>query len=224
MDWNDPEWVRFFAEREPDVHLVQVLEESAEPASLRVLDLGCAAGRNTEAFLHAGCETYALDRAPAMLAATWERVGGRWPPGTGEGRVLRGDMRALPYRDEAFDLIAALGIYHEAECDAELAQSLQETRRVLRPGGRVLVSVFAVDMLPPEAQRVAGQRFQYAIPDGRRQCRVSEEELLTLCADAGLVPLRPVEKRGREGRDRQNGDREGRRVTLLGLFAVKPFL
>jgi SAM-dependent methyltransferase len=124
-------------------------------------------------------------------------------------------MRALPYREGAFDLIAALGIYHEADCDAELAQSLQETRRVLRPGGRVLVSVFGVDMLPPEARRVAGQRFQHVTPDGRRQCRVSEEELLTLCADAGLLPLRPVEKRGRE-----EGDT--RRVTLLGLFAAKP--
>lgn len=211
MDWNDPEWVRFFAERSPDVHLLQILGEQAHPDSLRVLDLGCAAGRNTEAFLRAGCETYALDLAPAMVQATCQRVADLWPPGTGSGRVLRGNMRDLPFQEGVFDFIAALGVFHEASGEEELLLSWREAWRVLKAEGQVLVSVFGVEMLPPEAKPVAGERFHYTTPDGRTHCRLSSEELLEVSGKAGFVPVRPLEKRCR---------REGEqfRVTYLGLF------
>jgi len=211
MDWNDPEWVRFFAERSPDVHLLRILGEQAHPAALRVLDLGCAAGRNTEAFLRAGCETYALDLAPAMLQATCRRVADLWPPGTGPGGVLRGDMRGLPFREGVFDFIAALGIFHEASCEADLVLSWREAWRVLKAEGQILVSVFGVEMLPPESRPVGGERFHYRTPEGRILCRLSAQELLEVSEKAGFVPIRPLEKRSRK-------EGEQFRVTYLGLF------
>ena len=214
MDWNDPEWVRFFGDRDPDWHLQQILGPGEASESWRVLDLGCAAGRNTEAILEAGWATYALDLTPAMLKATRKRVQSLWPPGRGEGRILQGDMRSLPYRDGTFHLIVALGVFHEAHHDDDLIQSLSETHRVLEAEGQVLVSVFSVEMLPPGAQPLPLQKYLFSTPDGRNQCRLSPADLEKLFSEVGLTLVQPVEKRfGKEG------DRP--RVTLLGLFAKR---
>lgn len=214
MEWNNPERVRFFAERDPDIHLLQILEEGGEPSSLRALDLGCAAGRNTEALLRAGCDTYAVDLAPAMVAAACRRVGHLWAAGTGVGRIFRADMRALPFREATFDLVVAIGIFHEASCEEDLLVSFQETRRVLNSKGRVLVSVFGVEMLPPEARPVVGQRFHYETPDGGIHCRLSQEELIEVADKTGFVPSGLLEKRCRE-------EKGGLRVTHLVLFKIK---
>ena len=53
------------------------------------------------------------------------------------GRAVRAQLQYLPFADGAFDFVAALDILEHVDDDV---QALGELRRVLRPGGRLLLS------------------------------------------------------------------------------------
>lgn len=112
----------------------------------RILDLGCGWGRHLSLLAHAGHDVTGLDLSPALLAEV-----PRLPPGVPEGRDPRGaaarvppvvaaDIRAIPLADGSFDVVlnlaTSLGLFLS---DDAAALALREARRVLRPGGRLLL-------------------------------------------------------------------------------------
>lgn len=104
----------------------------------RVLDLGCGEGRHVHAFhLAAGVETVGLDADGPSLAKAAE---GLEMLGEGEGETLliKGDAYRLPFGDSAFDVVVCCEVLeHLPDVDA----ALEEIGRVLKPGGRLAVSV-----------------------------------------------------------------------------------
>ncbi|MDF1522961.1 MAG: class I SAM-dependent methyltransferase [Trueperaceae bacterium] len=94
--WDHPDTIAFFRDRPPDHRLVALVEAGALPCGARVLDLGCAGGRNAAYLTDLDVEVLAVDASPAMVEAT-------------RARVARVD--ALDdLLDEAFDLVLALGV------------------------------------------------------------------------------------------------------------------
>src|SRR5438067_1345491 len=77
-----------------------------------------------------GASVVGVDVADRML-----RVAGRLAPGT---LLARMDLERLGLRDGAFDA-AVCG--HGYQFVPELGRALAETRRILRPGGRLAASV-----------------------------------------------------------------------------------
>jgi len=147
--WERPEVVDEFAARAADHRLARLVESMAHPQQVRVLDIGCAGGRNTEFLAARGFDVYAVDTSRAMVGRTRARLA----PITGEAeahrRVIKGHMRDLGrFADDDFHLVLALGVYHNAQSSEEFETTLAETARVLKPGGRVLVSIFSPDSEP----------------------------------------------------------------------------
>src|SRR5262245_36723235 len=71
----------------------------------RVLELGCGTGRITLPVARTGVLTVGIDRSGDMLAHARRRVR---RSKAGHARLLRGDIRALPFRDGAgFELVMA---------------------------------------------------------------------------------------------------------------------
>ncbi|MDR7392424.1 MAG: class I SAM-dependent methyltransferase, partial [Armatimonadota bacterium] len=81
--WERPEVVERFASRPPDDRMVALLSDA--PRATRVLDLGCAAGRNTEWLAREGFDVYACDASQAMVAYTRKRLA----PWLGEAEAER---------------------------------------------------------------------------------------------------------------------------------------
>jgi arsenite methyltransferase len=108
----------------------------------RVLDAGCGSGSYlpliAEAVGPAGAIA-ALDLAPDNIAVVERRVAGWEHPTPVEARA--GSVASLPYADHAFDAVwcAATTQYLT---DDELAATLAEFRRVVRPGGIVAIKDF----------------------------------------------------------------------------------
>lgn len=109
-----------------------MLELAGEVRGRRVLDAGCGSGPLTAELLARGAEVTGLDGSPAMIELARQRLGDGVP-------LHVGDLATpLPFADDAFDLVTASLVLHYLE---DWSAPLAELRRVLAPGGRLLVSV-----------------------------------------------------------------------------------
>lgn len=216
--WNDPERVRCFASRDPDHRLVPLVDALPDPQGVRVLDLGCAGGRNTVFLAERGLDLFALDAAEAMVAETRARVAGVLGEAQAERRVVQGLMTDLSrWADETFQLVVALGVYHQAQSEAEWFEALAETERVLAYGGRVLVSSFApgTGKSNEPLELVEGTRFLYEGMHDDHLCLRDADGLDADFAELGFVPETPtcIVERVVE---------EKRRVTVNALYEKLP--
>ena len=76
-----------------------------------------------------------------MLEAARRRLG------TGASLTV-GDAARLPYPDHTFDLVLAATVLHEMSPQVRTA-ALSEMKRVLRPGGRILLIDFEAGRVRP---------------------------------------------------------------------------
>lgn len=173
-----------------------VLAALGPVAGRRVLDAGCGPGFYAEALLAAGADVVGFDASPTMVALATRRVGGR-----AHIDVARlGE--ALPYDDEAFDLIVcALVIDHVADRRA----AFLELYRVLRPGGALVLSTHhpMTDWLHQGGSyfdsEVVSQTWR--LSTGAIRVRFWREPLSALCTaatDAGFLIETVIEPRPAE--------------------------
>lgn len=105
---------------------------SGDVAGRRVLDAGCGSGPLTAALRDRGAIVSGFDLSAAMIDLARERLGA-------DADLSVADLaEALPYDDRTFDLVvSSLSLHYLADWNPPLT----EIRRVLRPGGRLVVSV-----------------------------------------------------------------------------------
>jgi SAM-dependent methyltransferase len=108
--------------------------ESCKPSD-RILDLGCGAGVVSEKLIEAGYTVAAVDRSQDMLEHTRKRLS-RLPADRYELR--QGTCESVPYPDNHFDTIVCVGVFGYID---DVVGALLEIRRVLKPGGLLLISI-----------------------------------------------------------------------------------
>ena len=121
----------------------------------RILDVGCGTGANLLMLSKYG-DAEGVDVSEDALAFCRER---------GLENVKLGAAEQLPYDDGTFDLVTALDVVEHL--DDDLA-GLREMRRVLRPGGRVLLFVPTFMFLWGLQDDVSHHRRRYRMPELRR--------------------------------------------------------
>ena len=152
---------------------------------MTVLDLGCGEGRHAFEAYRRGAAVVALDRGAAEVATTrgWLTAiadAGQAPEGA-RAEVVRGDLLALPFPDASVDRVIAAEVLEHIPDDAA---ALAEIARVLKPGGRVAVTV----------PRYGPERICWALSDAYHaneggHVRIYRADVLrTRLAAAGLVP------------------------------------
>jgi SAM-dependent methyltransferase len=109
------------------------LDAAGVTAGCTMLDVCTGHGILAHVATLRGAKVYALDFAENMVAAARRNAPA--------ADCQQGDAQNLPYGDNTFDaVVCGYGIIHLPEPDRALA----EMRRVLRPGGRVALSVWQV--------------------------------------------------------------------------------
>jgi SAM-dependent methyltransferase len=124
-----------------------MLDLAGDVAGRRILDAGCGSGPLSAALRDRGAVITGLDSSAGMLELARRRLGP-------DADLRLADLgQPLPFGDGAFDdVVAALVLHYLEDWTAPLA----ELRRVLRPGGRLIVAVdhpFAVNLMHREAGR-----------------------------------------------------------------------
>jgi SAM-dependent methyltransferase len=213
--WERPEVVERFASREPDHRLAAWVDRYARPSSIRVLDLGCAGGRNTVFLWRRGFDVVARDASPAMVEATRRRLASGMGEDEAARRVRVGFMDRLgDLGAGSIDLVVALGVFHEARSEGEFHRALAEAARILTCGGVLLAACFTPETDPDGrgAAPVPGEPHLFEGMGSGRVHLVSAPALEREMAAHGLVPLIRTET---VSRDAEGG---GRRVTANGLY------
>jgi demethylmenaquinone methyltransferase/2-methoxy-6-polyprenyl-1,4-benzoquinol methylase len=181
-------WVKFC--RRWDRAVVQELRPDI--SSLRILDVGCATGRLLERLAEAGAtQLFGVDLAPRILEVAAERLS---KTGTSVDLRTADAEDRLPWDDESFDAVTLTGVLHHFFRPRD---ALTEVRRVLRPGGRLLI----IDpcFFPP-ARQIINAALHVAPHDG--DCHFySAADAAALLTDVGFEV------------------RETRRVGLGAFFA-----
>lgn len=154
------------------------VERLAVEAGEAVLEVGCGHGRTLTRIAQAPCGFLAgIDASDVMVRLARRRLR-RWIE-AGRAEVSLAASSALPYPDARFD--AALAV-HVLYFWKDAVADLREIRRVLRPGGRVLLGY-----RPRDEQTLA------ALPATVYMLR-SVDEIEKLLAELDFVEIRSVER------------------------------
>ncbi|NDY57068.1 class I SAM-dependent methyltransferase [Desulfovibrio sulfodismutans] len=105
----------------------------------RAVDLCCGTGRQAWMLAAMGVDTLGVDLSPSMLARADRPPGGRMVPGGAGPRFARMDATSLEVPEASFDLAVVALSLHEMPWD-EAVRLFSEMRRVVRPGGLVMVA------------------------------------------------------------------------------------
>jgi SAM-dependent methyltransferase len=151
----------------------------------RVLDLGCGGGRHAFELYRRGARVVAFDHSAdelAQVGAMFLAMGtaGEVPDGA-DGRVVQGDVLSLPFPDASFDAVIAAEVLEHIPDDE---RAMAEIARVVRPGGRVAVTV---PRWWPEQICWALSREYHDTPGGHVRIYKGTEVTSRLTA-SGLVP------------------------------------
>ncbi|GMA15788.1 class I SAM-dependent methyltransferase [Deinococcus metallilatus] len=115
---------------------LELLGRVLPPAPAVVLDVGGGTGIYARELLNAGYTVHLLDAMPGHVARVQAD-----PSLAALASVTLGDARTLPFAEASADAVLLMGpLYHLTRPGDRLA-ALAEARRVLRPGGRLVVTV-----------------------------------------------------------------------------------
>lgn len=128
-----------------------MLELAGDVAGRRILDAGCGSGPLFAALRDRGAIVTGIDASASMLELARGRLGA-------DADLRVADLASpLLFPDGAFDDVIASLVLHYLQ---DWGPTLAELRRVLAPGGRLIVSVehpFAIVLM----QRLAGEKIDY---------------------------------------------------------------
>ena len=159
-----------------------------------VLDIASGDGVLAELLSPHAKRYVCIDTSARVVAAAGERLR-RFP----NVEVREGDMHALPFKDHSFDLVVLM---HALTYSAKPAQAVAEAARVMRRGGRLLLSSLA-----RHEHRAAVQAY------GHLNLGFNDKELRKFAEKAGLL----VSNLGTVTRERRPPHFE-----VISLIGVKP--
>lgn len=206
--WFGEEYLRLYPHRDDDDarQAIALIARTVTLAGSRVLDLACGPGRHAAQLALCGAQVVGFDLSMPLLSRAMHRL----PP---PRLLVRGDMRALPFRDGTFDLVANLftsfGYFSD---DSQHASVLRAAAAALRPGGHLVLDYFHAGvvrrgLVAREEQVIGSQRVlierrispddqfvikeMHLVGDGRsfieRVRLLAPEELERLIVAAGFV-------------------------------------
>lgn len=184
------------------------------PLDDRILDLGCGDGRHLQLLQERGKAAVGLDLSADLLERARERFSGDRP-----ARLVRGDMRALPFTEGAFrsvlSLFTAFGYFGPPAANAA---PVREIARVLEEGGHWFLDYFDADRVVMDLGRLSSAvRLREKKPLMVREERSYHPATSQVKKEVWLRPLPGQEEAAREWGVPREGLRYTEEVAVFTL-------
>lgn len=128
---------RYSPLRNRQTYIERMIEQQQFPRGARILDVGCGPGELVLRLRQEGYDALGVDIAPGMVEEAIRLLHSAGFADAAE-RVSVGDIEHLRFPDATFDAVIAAGVIEYQAGDAE---ALREMRRVLKPGGCLILNV-----------------------------------------------------------------------------------
>jgi SAM-dependent methyltransferase len=157
----------------------------ARDGALRILDAGCGTGAAAVSYLAEYGRVWGMDIHAEAL---------RWCRQRGAGRWTRASVLQLPCPNGFFHLVTCFDVLYERSVPSE-TDALREFRRVLAPGGRLLLRLPAYEWMRRSHDRVVHTRRRYTRREVGSLLRQSGFLIERLsCANMILLPAAALKK------------------------------
>jgi len=135
-EWDQILREEWYSPEEPEEVVVNfVISLKMKNQKLRVLDLGCGAGRHLIYVATQGFEAHGIDISETGLNLTRDRLRKR----NLEAHIIKCTMNQLPYVDSCFDAVISLHtIYHQKL--KGIQETTSEIHRILKKKGLLLIN------------------------------------------------------------------------------------
>ncbi len=109
-------------------------------AGKKILDIGCGGGIDSAEFARNGADVVSVDFSLTAVQTTRKLLEEANLP----AKVLNADATALMFEDNTFDCVYSFGVLHHIP---RIEKALSEIKRILKPGGRIMVMLYHRDSL-----------------------------------------------------------------------------
>lgn len=178
----------------------------------RVLDIGCGNGRLYQLFKDASVFYAGIDYSEALIQIAKQKF-----PQT---QFVVAEMRKLPFLDHEFNVIFCIAVFHHLPTPETRVQALREMKRVLKPGGKIILTNW--NLLGDWAKKKYGEgdHANFVIPwkDAKRKIMAERfyhaftpDEIALLCKKAGLK----VEELYYTKKGERSDDRKGENLVTV---------
>lgn len=182
---------------EPSDHLLRTL--AAVPVSSSILDLGCGQGRHTEPLLRLGFPVHACDPRPEAVEATRNRVQSLLGDKSVDQVVQVTPLGGIEYPDETFNWVVADGAEAYVSNSDDLSVLLEESRRLLKPGGWLYVTLPADPSTDADDRglrtEAEGTFLVETLEESRKEANLAEAQEATQIEQEGDLRLRGLYRR-----------------------------
>ena len=117
----------------PNNHIVNFIEKYKFKKGLKVLDCGCADGRNSIYLINYGLDLTGIDFSEVVI----ERTQKRYPT----GKFVVDDIRSLSLEKNSFDIVIDAGALHVND-PKDCEKILNEYYMVLKKSGKMFIRIF----------------------------------------------------------------------------------
>ena len=102
-------------------------------SNTKLLEIGCGNGKNM--LYRSDIQSVGIDISEEQVSICKSK----------NLDVQKANMTSLPFDDNSFDTIICIATYHHLETDKERKKSLEEMYRVLKPNGKLMLTVWAME-------------------------------------------------------------------------------
>src|SRR5690606_4392500 len=171
-----------------DLYLLDQILKGRFSPTMKILDAGCGEGRNLMYFIQNNYDVSGID-SNANAIRMLQFVARSSNPRLSQESFLVGDLEAMPFGTEEFDVVICSAVLHFARNEHHFDQMLSEIVRVCKPGG--IIFIRTASSIGIEEKIGLPENGCYNLPDGSFRFLIHRSHVEEIPSKYGVSYLEP---------------------------------